>query len=179
MRVAFLVPLAAIAGCVSAPEPATKQQPERVVGERVLWTTDDAAIRQYVEGAIGDRFGADAVRQANAARTSVMAASIRGHFGSGGPNVNAVVRSASGWSGWRSGRAAPVSAATSAELDRLLADPALWAEPDRFPEMDCPDSGAHLLVIRHAGRSKISRQSCSPANRLGRLLETVLEEQPQ
>jgi hypothetical protein len=134
------------------------------------------AIREYVEGVVTDRFGTDAVRRANGAASSVMAASIRGRFGSGGPNVNVAIRGAGGWSGWRSGRAVPLAPQVSREIDRLLASPGLWAEPDRFPAMDCPDSGAHLLVIRHAGRSKVTRQSCSPANQIGRLLTTALDE---
>ena len=179
---------AALAGCVAAPPPQEPEvrpearveptpQPQLARPERVLQAPTPEAIRGYVEGVVGDRFGAETVRRANSARSSVMAASIRGRFGSGGPDVNVAIRESAGWTGWRSGRQAAMPADAAREIDRLLADRAFWAEPNRHPAMDCPDSGAHLLVVRHQGRTKITRQSCDPANRVGRLLRTVLREQ--
>ena len=152
-------------------------QPQLERPERVLQAPTPEAIRAHVEGVVGDRFGAETVRRANAARSSVMAASIRGRWGTGGPEVNVAIRESAGWTGWRTGEQAPMPADAAREIDRLLADRAFWAEPDRYPAMDCPDSGAHLLVVRHQGRTKITRQSCEPANLVGRLLRTVLREQ--
>lgn len=185
---------ASLAGCVAAPpqeepevpaqaqadpppQPQADSRPQLARPERVLQAPTPEAIRDYVEGVVGDRFGIETVRRANQARSSVMAASIRGRFGTGGPEVNVAIREGAGWTGWRSGAQGPMPAGAASEIDRLLADPAFWSEPDRHPAMDCPDSGAHLLVVRHQGRSKITRQSCEPANRVGRLLRTVLREQ--
>jgi hypothetical protein len=187
MKNAFPIAAAAVlAGCVAAPPPADEPVQPQVQSragaqpafpERRLEAPTPEAIRGYVEGVVGDRFGPETVRRADQARTSVMAASIRGHFGTGGPQVNVAIREGGGWTGWGGGSRAPLQSAVGAELDRLLASRAFWAEPDRFPASDCPDSGAHLLVVRHQGRTKISRQSCEPANLVGRLLRTVLQEQ--
>ena len=181
MRSAGLLCLLSLAACVAPvpPEPLASAPPDDPGGERVLPGGPTAAqIRDYVEGAVGDRFGQDKVRAANSAASSVMAASIRGRFGTGGPAVNVAIRGAQGWTGRLSGTQAPLGAAASREIDRILADRAFWAEPDRFPAYDCPDAGAHLLVVRHRGRVKITRQSCEPANLVGRLLRTVLAEAP-
>ena len=105
-----------------------------------------------------------------------MAVAVPGRFNSGGPRVNVAVRTDGGWNGWRSGTAAPLPRDVGAEIDRLLASPAFRAEPDRSPAMDCPDSGAGLMVIRREGRLRVTRQSCLPANLVGRLLTTVIEE---
>lgn len=175
---ALLLPLSLTACAAPAPpEPAALPPPATTAGERVLPGGPTAAeIRTYVEGAVSDRFGAEAVRAANAAASSVMAGSIRGRFGSGGPAVNVAIRGGQGWTGRLSGTEAPLAPAAAREIDRILAERAFWAEPDRFPAYDCPDSGAHLLVVRHRGRTKITRQSCEPADLAGRLLRTVLAE---
>jgi hypothetical protein len=179
-----MTPVPPRAEAVAEPRPAESQpagppRAERtpnVYPERRLAAPTPDAIQAYVEEVVGDRLGAAAVAQARGARTSIMAAAVPGRFNSGGPRVNVVTRSSDGWSGWGSGAAAPLPAAVGAEIDRLLASPALRAEPDRYPEMDCPDSGASLMVIRHDGRLRVTRQSCMPANLVGRLFQTVVEE---
>lgn len=181
MRSAGLLCLLSLAACVApAPSEPPASPPLNGSGaERMLPGGPTAAqIREYVEGAVSDRFGQEAVRAANGAASSVMAASIRGRLGTGGPAVNVAIRRTEGWTGRLSGAQAPLTAAASREIDRILADRAFWAEPDRFPAYDCPDAGAHLLVVRHRGRVKITRQSCEPANLAGRLLRTVLAEAP-
>jgi hypothetical protein len=181
MRFVCLPCLLLLGACVSSalPEPPVDAPLTEAGEERILpGTPTDAQIRDYVEGAVLDRFGAEAVRAANRAASSIMAASIRGRFGTGGPAVNVAIRGPDGWVGPPSGTQALLSPAASREIDRILADQAFWAESNRFPAYDCPDSGAHLLVVRHRGRAKITRQSCEPANLVGLLLRTVLAEAP-
>jgi len=129
-----------------------------------------------VEDKVSEALGPDALREAQAAPSSVMATSYQGRFDSGGPRVNIVLRRPSGWFGWKSGRAAPLTDASSRALDLLLASPALWREAPFYPEMDCPDAGATMMVIRHKAQTRVTRQGCSPAGFTGRLEELVLTE---
>ena len=156
--------------------PAAASEP---APQRRLAAPTPEAIRGYVEEVAGDRFGAAALAQARAADRSVIAVAVPGRFNDGGPRVNIALRSRAGWAGWRGGRAAALPEDVGAEIDRLLASPAFAAEPDRYPEMDCPDSGASLLLIRDRGHVRTIRQSCMPANLSGRLLTTVLEARVQ
>ena len=160
-------------------ESAPSGEPARIHPERRLAAPTPEAIQAYVEEVVGDRLGSEAVAQARAARASIMAAAVPGRFNSGGPRVNVATRSRAGWSGWSTGVPRSVPPEVSAEVDAILASAAFRAEPDRYPAMDCPDSGASLMVIRHEGRLRITRQSCMPANLVGRLLRTVLEERVQ
>ena len=90
--------------------------------------------------------------------------------------MNVLVRGPASWMTWKSGRPAPLASAAAAELDRLLSNPALWREAPFYPEMDCPDAGATMMVVRHRGEERVTRQGCSPAGLIGQLEETVLEE---
>jgi hypothetical protein len=173
--------IAAVAGtltpppqALAAPEPARPERPQR----RLAAPTPEA-IQGYAEEVAGDRFGPQAVAQASAALGSIIAVAVPGRFNGGGPRVNVATRGDGGWSGWGGGGPSPLPAEVSAEIDRLLAAPAFRAEPDRYPEMDCPDSGASLMVIRERGQVRTTRQSCMPANQIGRLLRTVLDERVQ
>lgn len=144
--------------------------------QRRLAAPTPEAILGYVEEVAGDRFGRDAVAQARRADSAIIAVAVPGRFNAGGPHVNIALRSSGGWSGI-GGDSLPED--VGAEIDCLLASPAYAAEPDRYPEMDCPDSGASLLLIRHRGQVRTIRQSCMPANLSGRLLSTVLDERVQ
>ena len=166
----------AVAWSMPPAPPAAANQP---APERRLAAPTPEAVRGSGEEVAGDRFGPVALVQARAAGSSVIAVAVPGRFNDGGPRVNIAIRSGRGWSAWTSGRAAPLAPEVGAEIDRLLASRAFAAEPDRFPAMDCPDSGASLLLIRHGGRVRATRQSCMPANFVGRLLLTVLEERVQ
>jgi hypothetical protein len=86
------------------------------------------------------------------------------------PPANAVVRTSTGWIGWSGPRRQPVSAARAAELDRILADAAFWAEAPYHPP-DCTDAGAQRMVVRHAGRTAVRHQSCSGSGLTRRLFE--------
>src|SRR3712207_4592841 len=143
MKYAFsLAVFGSLAACVAAPpaeqheiEPQAQvepvqPQPQPSRPERVLQAPTPEAIRGYVVGVVGDRFAAETGGRATAARGSVMAASIRGRFGAGGPEVNVAIREGAGWTGWRSGGQAPMPADAAREMDRLLADRAFWAEPN-------------------------------------------------
>ena len=55
-------------------------------------------------------------------------------------------------SGWR--RADDEAAS---ELDRIMADPALWSEPAYTPP--CPDYGASLLLLKAPGHYETVRNS--------------------
>lgn len=135
-----------------------------------------ADIRKQVEQKVLETLGEDALRRGRDAPTSIMAVSYQGRFDTGGPRANVAVRDRAGWSGWKSSRPGAMAAAAGAELDRLLQDPAFWREEPFYPEMDCPDAGATMMVIWHEGRTRVTRQGCSPAGLTGRMEETVLGE---
>lgn len=105
-----------------------------------------------------------------------MVAAFRGRFASQGPAVNVAVRTSAGWTGRKNGSQAPLSGDVVRELDALLKNPALWREAPFWPEMDCPDAGALLMVVRHQGRERVTRQACGTNGLTGRLLETVAAE---
>jgi hypothetical protein len=165
-----------VAGCAPIQPSAGQQEPPPRPPSRERYGPTVAEVRKVVEEKVVERLGAEALRQAQAARTSIVASSYQGRFESGGPRVTVAVRGSNGWTSWKSGRPAPLAAAAGAELDRLLADPAFWREAPFYPEMDCPDAGATMMIVRHRGQERVTRQGCTPAGLLGRLEETVLEE---
>ena len=141
-----------------------------------------AAVRDSVERLVAWRFGAEALRLALTAPASIMVTHhqglprpVRNSDGSWGyepPGVNLMVRTAGGWTGWAGRTRQPVSAAKAAEIDRLLADGAFWAEPDHVPPT-CTDAGARRTVIRHSGRVAVRQQSCGGQGLTNRLWELV------
>jgi hypothetical protein len=110
-----------------APNPAADpplQRAEARANETVRQGPNAAEIQRLVEQQIAVRYGAETLRQAQAAPSSIMVADYQGNFGSGGPTVNVLTRSPRGWAGWRSGRSAPLSASVAAEVNRLINDAA-------------------------------------------------------
>lgn len=146
---------------------------------RVLQGPGELQVRGYLQDVISDRFGAEAWRAFLASRTAIAVASLPGRWAtSHQPRVNLLIRSGNGWTGRHSGAPAAVPAQAGTELDRLLAGRQLWAEPSQYPEYFCPDSGADVIMIRHAGRTKTVYQSggCGTPNLSTRLISTALQE---
>lgn len=200
ISVAFLL---LAAGCTAAPapeafppaepepaRPAAQQPP--VTAERPLGPPpvdppfsgfSAAAIRDSVERMVAWRFGNEALRLAQAAPSSIMATSHQGlprpvqnpdgSWGYDPPGVDAMIRGPGGWTGWAGAERVPVAAAKAAEIDRILADRAFWAEPDHVPPT-CTDAGARRLVIRHQGRVTVRQQSCGSSGLTGRLWQLAL-----
>jgi hypothetical protein len=90
-----------------------------------------------------------------------------------GPYANAAVRTSAGWVGWPGGQRSLLAPETSRELDRLLASPALWAEPALDP-VTCTDAGGLMSVVRHNGRERVASQPCGTHDLTGRLAEIVM-----
>jgi hypothetical protein len=168
-RCLFLVVAVLAAACTPvAPAPETPPPPRA----SDHFTTNQ--IQSEVEERVQERLGADVLGAARDAATSIMANSYQGRFDSGGPRLAVLVRTSGGWTSWKSGRPVPLAGDMGAELDRLLRDPAMWREEPFYPAMDCPDAGATMMVIRHRGGTRVTRQGCNPAGLTGKLEETVL-----
>lgn len=139
-------------------------------------------VREWTERHVEYRLGPEALQDARSAATSIMATHHQGlprpvqnpdgSWGYEPPGANAMVRTSTGWSGWSGAERRAVAAARAAEIDRILADRAFWAEPDYVPPT-CTDAGARRLVIRHAGRTTARQQSCSGQGLTNRLWELV------
>jgi hypothetical protein len=127
----------------------------------------------HVEQAMAQRLGAGTLGEAAKAQSSILGARYHGSFSSRGPDINALVRTSAGWRWRRDGGWVPAPMALGAEIDRLLKDPLLWKEPPFYPAMDCPDAGASMMVIRHQGQVRVTRQSCSPHGLTGKLAELI------
>jgi hypothetical protein len=184
LRLLFVLIAVAVAACEgvesqrSIDKPASIPPPPPPLGEWRLqrWELEAAEIRKSVEAKVLERLGAEALRQGTAADPAIMLLGYDGRFGSAGPVVNVVGRSGLGWFGWKSGRSAPLPLAAGAEIERVLQDSALWRETPFWPDMDCPDAGALMMVIRHQDRIRITRQACGTNGLTGRLFATVAQE---
>ncbi len=170
------VALAVLAGGCTPAVPAPDKAPPPPPAPRASDHFTTHQIEADVEERVQERIGAEALAAARASATSIMANSYQGRFDSGGPRIAVLVRASGGWTSWKSGRPAPVAADVSAEIDRLLGNASLWREEPFYPDMDCPDAGATMMVIRHRGGTRVTRQGCSPEGLTGRLEETVLSE---
>lgn len=159
------------AGC-TPPGSALDQPPPPPPRPSDHFTT--SLIQSEVEDMVQEQLGAETLAAARGAATSIMASSYQGRFDSGGPRLEVLVRAPDGWTSWKSGRASAVPADVGAAIERLLADSALWREEPFYPAIDCPDAGATMLVIRHGGRTRVTRQGCTPAGLTGKLEEVVL-----
>jgi len=139
-------------------------------------------VREWTERYVDYRLGPEALQLARSAATSIMAThhqglprpvqNADGSWGYEPPGANAMVRGPAGWTGWAGAERRAVAAAKAAEIDRILADRAFWAELDHVPPT-CTDAGARRLVIRHAGRITVRQQSCGGVGLTGRLWELV------
>lgn len=181
MRFAIaLLQLATVGGCVSAAEPPPS--PETVAGRPAMPGFDATSVRAAVEADTAARLGAEAARLAAAARTSILVThhqglprpvqNADGSWGYEPPGANAMIRTAAGWAGWAGRERRAVSPAKAAEIERILADPAFWAEQAYVPPT-CTDAGARRLVLRHAGRVTVRQQGCGGVGLTGRLWELV------
>ena len=192
MRVVVCALSLLFTGCVAAPPPETTSEVADDLPaptgqsaepaqwpERVLRGPGELQVRAYLEDVVSDRFGRAAWDRFLAAPSGIAVASLPGRWAtSHAPSVNLLVRTGSGWIGRHGGAELPVRSDVARELDRLLANAALWAEPGQHPEYVCPDSGADVIMIRHGGRTKTVHQSagCGTANLSSRLIATALRE---
>ena len=173
--------LAGVAAC-AAPEPSPEA--DATVG-RPLDTlpaeADLTRVREDLLATAADRFGAAALSEARAAPAHLVVKRFVGMAPPPPPGASAdwrptpaaalLVRRAEGWmaatgTGWR--RAGDEAAA---ELDKILAEPALWSEPAYTPP--CPDFGASLLLLKVPGHSETAMNSTC-MSRASRLVEAAL-----
>ena len=165
-----LVTIAACTTATPAPEAASQTI---VADQRPLRSLPaDAGLRDVRNDLLataGDRFGQERLAEALAAPTHLIAKRFAGMLpppppGEATPEyvppAALMMKTAQGWmvataSGWR-----PATPEHSAEIDRLIADPAFWAEP--ATDMPCPDYGASLLLLKVPGKANIVRKSGCP-----------------
>ena len=143
----------------------------------------EEAVREAVEDLIRWRLGETALREANAAPAALMAsfhqglprpiACPGGRWAYAPPAVSAAVRTADGWVRWRGEAREGYAPAVSAEIDRILADPAFWREP-AFDRPTCTDAGAQRLIARSGTHGAVRQQSCSGGGLTRRLHQLVI-----
>ena len=170
--------LVALSGCTTAQvtEPP-QEQPRPIAGREGRGQGPTAeSVQAEAERQIAQRLGAEALRQGREAITSIMVAAFRGAFASSGPAVKMAVRDSTGWKVWNGSGSAELPGAASRELDRLLANRSFQSEAPFWPATDCPDAGATLMVIRHKGQVRVTRQSCGFNGLIGRVSQIVLGE---
>jgi hypothetical protein len=184
---AFVSVSLALSACAAADpptpeaEPVVEQAPSEPVGpgqsyrQRTLLGPGELQVRAYLQDVISDRFGAPGWNSFNSAPTAIAAASLPGRWAtSHAPQVSLLIRGRDGWRAW--GGTRPIGPQVSAELDSLLADRRFWAEPGRYPEIACTDSGADVMWVRHSGRTKMVYQSggCGTPNLSTRLIQAAI-----
>lgn len=185
MKIAILFALIPLGACAATAGPGTDAV-ERERAESPGPASGAAAAEREFESARGR----EAAERVQAASSSVIAIFYQGlprpitgadgRVTFAGPAVNAVMREDGRWLGWKTGRAEPVPSEVGARLDSILADPALWREPEDFPRGGCTDAGSLQLAIRHEGRFKSSRQdNCDSRGFAGALGRMVLDEKPE
>ena len=198
MRSVTIALLFLVAGCVAAPAPeisadsstpgpppppAPPARPARTARlDPPIAGYQPDRIREEVERNVAERLGAEALRLAASAATSIMVSHHQGlprpvqnpdgSWGYDPPGANAMVLGSAGWIGWSGQAQRPVAAARAAEIDRIFADPRFWAEPD-YVRPTCTDAGARRMVIRHRGRTAVRQQSCAGRGLTNRLWELV------
>lgn len=173
-----MVAAVALSGCVASkvPPPTAEVRPL----DSFPSGPNAALARSDVLSTARARFGEEALAQALASPGYLVVKRFAGFVApppDAGPEWRAptpsalLMRTNAGWSaatadGWRS-----LSAAASAELDGMLADPAFAREPAYTPA--CPDFGASLAVVKRPGaRESIRNAQCS--GRAASLVEAAL-----
>jgi hypothetical protein len=174
------------ASAVSRPAPPTGTSPSGSPSpcqEAAMPGFDEAAIRAAVLCDVAARLGSEALAEIRSAPSSVLVTFHQGlprpvqrsdgSWTYEGPYVNAAIRVGGAWIGWRGANRQPLGSALSAEIDRILSDPAFWREPAYVPPA-CTDAGARRLVVAHDGRNVVRQQSCGGTGLSGRLFRIVL-----
>ena len=162
--------LTGVAGCAAperSPDPVARAEANGRPLDTLPADADLARVRQDLLATAADRFGGATLSDARAAPTHLVVKRFVGMAPPPPPGAGAdwkltpaaalLVRRAEGWmvatgSGWR--RADDEAAS---ELDRIMADPALWSEPAYTPP--CPDYGASLLLLKAPGHYETVRNS--------------------
>lgn len=167
----LLVAAASLPGCSpAASPPRTLSTPSSASDGPSTWE-----VQAHVEADLERAFGAKAVEVARSAPTSVMLAWHHGSFNRTEPRIRMAVKEASGWRLWADDRAEPrrIEHSRAMRIEAYLKRDLLWEEVPFHPAMDCPDSGAIMMVIRHRGKVRVARQSCGPALLTGELAVLV------
>lgn len=170
----------ALTACAATPAPPPVD--EREVGRIPTFGPNDA--RALAETEVRQVLGEAAFAEISRASTAVlvrrglslprMIQQPDGSWTPEGPYANAAIRTAQGWIGWPGGVRSLLSPETSRELDRLIALPALWAEPHLPADVSCTDPGGLTSVVRHRGREHVATQPCGSIGLTGQLAQIVM-----
>lgn len=191
MKCLALLPATLLAaGCATVPQPPAPA-PERVLPsgppDRQMGVAFDRRVtEQDLLWGARQRFGEAMVRRALAAPTYIFAKHYQGMLPppppDAGPDwrypeppVGMLIFENGYWlaatpEGFRQARPDKVP-----EIERVLADPAFWAEPEWAPP-GCTDAGASLLLMRAPGKPEIVRSAtCGGTGRSELLVFRALE----
>ncbi|HEX6860219.1 MAG TPA: protease complex subunit PrcB family protein [Caulobacteraceae bacterium] len=174
-----LLLVAALAGCATPPPPLPPLD-ERADGFPAFSTADARALAETeVRQVLSEAAWAEISRAPTAVlvRRGVslprMTQQPDGSWKPEGPYANAAVRTAQGWIGWPGGQRSLLAPETGRELDRLLAEPALWREP-ALAGQGCTDPGGLTSVIRLNGHEHIATHPCGSVGLTGQVAEIVM-----
>jgi hypothetical protein len=85
----------------------------------------------------------------------------------------AAVKDAAGWTRITASGRASMPAAAARQLDRLIADRALWTEADT-PAGTCTDPSGILVLVRSAGKERLSTHPCGLSGAAGKFGSLVM-----
>lgn len=178
----LLLSAAALTACAAVPPPPPPVD-DRRNNPPVFSVADAEALAEREVRAV---LGEAAWAEISAARTAVlvrrgvslprMIQQPDGSWKAEGPYANAAVRTSQGWIGWPGGIRSLLAPETGRELDRLLAQAPLWAEP-ALPPAGCTDPGGLTSVIRHNGREHVATHPCGDVGLTGQVARIVMASQ--
>ncbi len=143
-------------------------------GEARTLGPDPELVRSDILALLERRLGRSALERAVASADHILAVGTWGEFASGTP-LNVLTRSPVGWRSWVTGEPRPIPDVLGQEIDRILADPDFWRERGAFSRYADCTGGAPAMIIRIAGRERVTRQVCKPSGLTGRLTQLLLE----
>lgn len=174
-----LILVTVLSACASAPPTVSVNDP-RAVPPAFIALDAKALAEREVRAVLGEA----AWNEISAASTAVlvrrgvslprMTQQPDGSWKAEGPYANAAVRTSQGWIGWPGGARALLAPEAGREIDRLLAQAALWTEP-ALPGAGCIDPGGLTSVIRLKGREHVATHPCGDVGLTGRVARIVME----
>jgi hypothetical protein len=155
VRILLVLCIISLAACGRAPPPAPALSPA------------SESVRQEVEQAVVERFGAAALARARSADEFIAVLRYPGlpmppHDTDGHPikpsyPTGLLFREKGQWFAYGMGGLHPMLPRWSEQLERSVRDPRLWAEPPDGGVVGCTDAGASYAWLRIAGHPEHAR----------------------